>query len=95
MYDGVSALSRYVVPVHKRKEEDMEELHSIEQAGKRMGGISKETVQAWLSQGKLTRTKVGARTMISEKSIVDFIARCNPEKPSTSDVAATSKGGKG
>jgi len=41
-----------------------DELISINEAARRLGGISKWTVHAWLAQGKLTRTKVGSRTMI-------------------------------
>jgi excisionase family DNA binding protein len=42
----------------------MEELYSIEEAARRLGGISPWTIHAWLSQGRLQRTKVGGRTMI-------------------------------
>jgi excisionase family DNA binding protein len=42
----------------------MDELLSIEEAARRLGGLSKYTIHAWLSQGKLMRTKVGRRTMI-------------------------------
>lgn len=48
-------------------------LLSIEDAAKRLGGISKWTVCAWLSQGKLQRTKVGQRTMIRERELVKVI----------------------
>jgi excisionase family DNA binding protein len=47
----------------------MEVLLSIEEAAKRLGGISKWTLHAWLSQGKLRRTKVGSRTMIRESEL--------------------------
>lgn len=47
----------------------MENLISVEEAAKRLGGISKWTVHAWLSQGKLQRTKVGGRTMIRESEL--------------------------
>jgi excisionase family DNA binding protein len=43
---------------------DMDELLSVEEAARRLGGLSKYTVQAWLSSGKLRRTKVGGRTMV-------------------------------
>jgi excisionase family DNA binding protein len=59
----------------------LQNLLSIEQAAERLGGISKWTVHAWLSKGKLPRTKVGARTMILESDLVAFIAACNPETP--------------
>lgn len=42
----------------------MEELLSVQAAAERLGGISKWTIYAWLSQGKLTRVKVGGRTML-------------------------------
>jgi len=48
-------------------------LLSVEEAAKRLGGISKWTVHAWLSQGKLERTKVGGRTMIRESELAKVI----------------------
>lgn len=42
----------------------LERLLSVDDAAKALGGISKWTVHAWLSQGKLRRTKIGSRTMI-------------------------------
>ena len=47
----------------------MDDLLSIEETAKRLGGISKWTVHAWLSQGKMQRTKVGGRTMIRESEL--------------------------
>ena len=51
----------------------MENLLSVEECAKRLGGISKWTVHAWLSQGKLQRTKVGGRTMIRESELQKVI----------------------
>ena len=51
----------------------MEALFSIEEAGKKLGGISKWTIHAWLSQGKLQRTKVGGRTMIRESELAKVV----------------------
>jgi len=48
-------------------------LLSVEDAAKMLGGISKWTVHAWLSQGKLQRTKVGGRTMIRESELQKVI----------------------
>jgi excisionase family DNA binding protein len=48
-------------------------LLSVEEAAKRLGGISKWTVHQWLSQGKLRRTKVGGRTMIRESELARVI----------------------
>ncbi len=51
----------------------MEQLLSVEEAARRLGGISKWTVAAWLSQGKLSRTKVGSRTMIRESELLKVV----------------------
>jgi excisionase family DNA binding protein len=51
----------------------MEQLLSVEDAARRLGGISKWTVHAWLSQGRLQRTKVGGRTMIRESELKKVI----------------------
>jgi len=51
----------------------MERLFSVEEAAETLGGISKWTVHAWLSQGKLQRTKVGGRTMIRESELAKVI----------------------
>ena len=52
---------------------DMETLFSVEEAARRLGGVSKWTIHAWLSQGKLQRTKVGGRTMIRESELEKVI----------------------
>ena len=51
----------------------MESLLSVEEAARRLGGISKWTVHAWLSQGRLQRTKVGGRTMVRESELQKVI----------------------
>jgi excisionase family DNA binding protein len=51
----------------------MEQLLSVEEAARRLGGLSKFTIHAWLSQGKLQRTKVGSRTMIRESELLKVI----------------------
>jgi excisionase family DNA binding protein len=51
----------------------MDALLSVEEVARRLGGISKWTVHAWLSQGKLQRTKVGGRTMIRESELAKVI----------------------
>jgi excisionase family DNA binding protein len=51
----------------------MENLLSVSEAARRLGGISKWTLHAWLSQGKLQRTKVGGRTMIRESELAKVI----------------------
>jgi len=52
---------------------DLERLLSVEEAARALGGISKWTVHAWLSQGRLQRTKVGGRTMIRESELSKVI----------------------
>lgn len=51
----------------------MDNLLSVEEVARRLGGLSKWTVHAWLSQGKLQRTKVGGRTMIRESELARVI----------------------
>lgn len=51
----------------------LDRLLSVDEAAARLGGISKWTVRAWLSQGRLSRTKVGARTMIRESELTRVI----------------------
>ncbi len=48
-------------------------LLSVPEAAKKLGGISKWTLHAWLSQGRLVRTKVGGRTMIRESELQKVI----------------------
>lgn len=52
---------------------EFDTLLSIGEAARRLGGISKSTVHAWLSQGRLQRTKVGGRTMIRESELAKVI----------------------
>jgi len=47
----------------------LDRLLSIDEAAAKLGGLSKYTIHAWLSKGKLRRTKVGSRTMIRESEL--------------------------
>ena len=51
----------------------LENLLSVSEAARKLGGISKWTIYSWLSQGKLQRTKVGSRTMIKESELQKVI----------------------
>jgi len=51
----------------------MDELLSVAEAARRLGGISPWTIHAWLSQGKLKRTKIGSRTMIRSSELEKVI----------------------
>jgi excisionase family DNA binding protein len=55
-------------------------LLSIEEAAKRLGGISRWTIAAWLSSGRLRRTKVGRRTMIRESELQKVISDEQPRE---------------
>ena len=48
---------------------DVDKLYSVNDAAAFLGGLSKYTIHAWLSKGKLQRTKVGSRTMIRESEL--------------------------
>ena len=48
-------------------------LLSVVEAARRLGGISKWTIHSWLTQGRLQRTKVGGRTMIRESELARVI----------------------
>ena len=52
---------------------DGDRLYSVEGAAQYLGGLSKYTIHAWLSTGKLRRTKVGSRTMIRESELQGVI----------------------
>ena len=47
----------------------LERLLSVDEAAAKLGGLSKYTIHAWLSKGKLRRMKVGSRTMIRESEL--------------------------
>jgi excisionase family DNA binding protein len=70
--------------------EVLDNLFSVEQAAERLGGISKWTVHAWLSKGKLRRTNVGSRTMIRESDLQAFLVECNPDSTSEQETTSTS-----
>jgi excisionase family DNA binding protein len=48
---------------------DLDTLVSVEEAARRLGGLSKYTIHSWLAKGRLRRTKVGSRTMIRESEL--------------------------
>ena len=67
----------------------MENLLSVSEVARQLGGISKWTVYAWLSQGKLRRTKVGGRTMIRESELARVIREGeNTDSPQKGDTTS-------
>jgi excisionase family DNA binding protein len=67
--------------------------YSISGAAQFLGGVSNYTVEAWLSQGKLRRVKIGRRTMVGEGELLAFISRCNPGDTATAPVETEQKCG--
>lgn len=51
----------------------MDNLVSVTEAARRLGGVSEWTIRAWLSQGRLQRVKIGTRTMIRESELERII----------------------
>jgi excisionase family DNA binding protein len=51
----------------------METLFSVKKTAKVLGEVSPWTVYAWISQGRLKKTKIGSRTMIAQSEIERFI----------------------
>lgn len=49
-------------------------LFSVKDAAAYLGNISPYTVTAWLSQGRLHRTKLGSRTVIRLSELERFIS---------------------
>jgi excisionase family DNA binding protein len=45
--------------------------------------VSHWTVSAWLSQGKLRRTKAGGRTLIAKADLEAFLRQSSEHKPTT------------
>jgi len=51
----------------------LETLYSVEAAARKLGGVSRFTIYAWLSKGILERTRVGGRVMIRESSLLKLL----------------------
>lgn len=50
-----------------------DKLYSVEDACLYLGGVSKWSIWAWLTQRKIMRTKVGRRTFIRESELRKMI----------------------
>ena len=48
-------------------------LYSVRDAAEYLGGVSQYSVHAWMSQKRLVRTKVAARTMIRKSELDRFV----------------------
>ncbi len=63
-----------MLSVAKPAQNAEDRLLSVRESARILGNISPWTVYAWLSQGKLRRTKVGSRTMIRESELGKVIS---------------------
>jgi excisionase family DNA binding protein len=62
----------------------LETLYSVQEAAKKLGGVSKFTLYAWMRRGMLERTRVGGRVMIRESSLLKLLQRSNERGASDS-----------
>ena len=70
----------------------MERYYSVTEAARALGGVSPWTVRAWLSRGRLERTKIGGRTMVSEGALQKFIQNCQVKKEMGTCEATPTRG---
>ena len=49
-------------------------LHSVDSAAELLGYISPSTIRSWLTQGRLTRVKVGRLTRVRESELLALIS---------------------
>ncbi len=61
----------------RREDRPLPQLYSVAEAAECLGGVSKRTIHAWLSQGRFQRIKVGSRTMIRASDLRAFLGACN------------------
>jgi excisionase family DNA binding protein len=50
-----------------------ERLHTIESAAELLGSVSPSTIRSWLTDGKLTRVKVGRLTRVRESELLGLV----------------------
>ena len=50
-----------------------DKLYSVGGAADFLGGLSKNTINQWFSQGRLRRVKIGSRTMVRESELLRLI----------------------
>ena len=59
--------------MRKPEASTVDRLHSVESAADFLGGISPSTIRSWLSQGRLTRVKIGRLTRVRESELLAMI----------------------
>jgi hypothetical protein len=55
------------------KSNTKDRLHSVKSAADFLGGVAESTLRVWLWRGRLTRVKVGRRTMLRESELLALI----------------------
>jgi excisionase family DNA binding protein len=56
---------------------DTDRLHSVQSAAALLGGVSVSLIRKWIYTGRLTKVKVGSRTMVRESELREM---ARPEK---------------
>lgn len=64
----------------------MDNLLSIEETAKRLGGLSTHTIRSWLRIGKMNRTKVGRRTFVRESELQKVIFDEQPREQDRAEL---------
>ncbi len=56
-----------------RETDTRDRLHSVESAAELLGFVSPSTIRSWLTQGRLTRVKIGRLTRVRESELLALI----------------------
>lgn len=59
----------------------LDKLHSVESAGLFLGGVAASTIRSWITQGRLSRVKIGRLTRVRESELRDLIVEQVRERP--------------
>ncbi len=62
-------------------------LHSVESAAELLGGVGHSTIRMWLTQGRLTRVKIGRLTRVRESELLMLIEPQQPRPTTRKSVA--------
>ena len=63
-----------------------DKLHSVESAAELLGFVSPSTIRSWLTQGRLTRIKIGRLTRVRES---ELLALAEPQIAKTAKATAS------
>ncbi|OLB42782.1 MAG: hypothetical protein AUG51_20895 [Acidobacteria bacterium 13_1_20CM_3_53_8] len=65
------------------------ELLTLEEAGRRLGGVSKYTVRKWIDDGELEGILIGSRWRVTATAVASYLA--NRTKPANIKGKSTDK----